>query len=142
MNCTTFVGCINSTTLKLFTVTAFDGNAGTATIYVKQGITVISVGAQDTSNCYFADCPCFPTAHGATTVCPNTQVVNVKGVPTVVSTGQAYITVKTGVVIPPAGTPNPPGPGTYSVIDIATPKNLNTVQITLCLSPQVTGMCH
>lgn len=134
--CQEFVGCINSTTLRLFTVTNFGTNTG-ATIYVRQGITVVSVGALSSGNCVFADCPCFATVHGPTASdadCPNRDIDNV-------STGERFITVETGVVIPAMGLPNPPGPGTYTVIDIAGLTPLNTIQITLCLSPQVTGMC-
>lgn len=122
--CQTFVGCINNTTLGLFTVNAFSTGGGTANITIKQGISVVSVGAKSGSTCVFADCPCFATTHNSNDPCPNTDINGVA----VTGNGAPFITV----------TPS----GTNTVIDVAGLKNLNELQITLCLSHQVTGMCH
>ena len=120
--CQTFLGCINNTTLGLFTVNAFSTSGGSANITIKQGITVVSVGAKSGSACRFADCPCFATTHTAGDPCPNTDI---NGNPIAAA---PVITVKPS--------------GTNTVIDVAGFNPLNELQITLCLSHQVTGMCH
>ena len=122
--CDQFVGCLNDPVLDLVVINGFNTQAGTATITIKEGITVVSVGVKTTSTCFFTDCPCLArsaTSNTPGTECANTCDTNNCGTPP----NRVWITTS----------------GNDTVVNVKNASPLNTVQMTLCLSPEVTGMC-
>jgi hypothetical protein len=98
-----------------------------ATIILKAGVTLISASVKTQNRCYFADCPCFPSTPSDPT-CPNTCTSEAPNACVQAGPGnRIWVTA---------------GPNGSTVIHVDTsPSPLNTIEISICLAPEITGMC-
>ena len=123
-----------------FVTSSFNGAARTATIVLDPGVTLIAAAVKAGSSCYLTQCTCLAT--GPTEGCPNVcfhQTTN----------AACTFGGKTTPLPPAVGgrnriwvLANTPTPGSTTImVDTSPDGQLNQVELALCLSPAVTGMC-
>lgn len=109
------------------------GGPDTAIIQLAEGVTLIAASVKAGIRCYSSLCGCFPPSQ-TSTACPNTCHQQ-DGFPC------------SGVVIPPNRIwvlPNTPGPGQTQIqinTHAAPDGQLNTVELSLCVSDEAAALC-
>ncbi len=129
------VSCLGDLELVVGDFTS--GGADTATITLSPGVSLIAASAKASNRCYFTRCePCFTSGPMDFSICKNTCQTQSGG-------------ACSGVSIPPQNNriwviPNSPSPG-YTTIMVNThpaPDGvLNHVELSLCISPEITALC-
>jgi hypothetical protein len=116
------------------------GGDDTAIIDLAVGVSLIAIGVKAGNNCYFALCPCFASSQTDAT-CPNVCFLQ-NGNPCTFGPSETPLPPAPGGLNRIWVVPNSPGPGQTRIFVNTHPDGqLNHVELSLCVAPEVTALC-